>query len=497
MIKIQIDDHRGKLHGANKKVIRYIRKYLRRENDYWLRRNSKGKVPKYKYYLTKKGSFLTGFLPRIVFLLKKAGIDYKIQDGRKIKKMPEMSRVRTKVKSMRIGGNELKLRDYQLDALIKGLQRPRGILDMATGAGKTVVMGALALAWWKTPTLIVINSKDLAYQLRDELSEYMGQNVGFIGDGILDPQEFTVGIDKSILTNSSSKYQKMQDFCEDVQYLIFDEVHHLQSRSWRDISLMCPNASIRHGYSGTPETSTHKKEDGSEGNRDQLLEGYLGPTIYTISANDLIERGWLAKPYVKIIDNDVYFDGEPLTYLNEYKRIIAEDETRNDVIARIATKAVDENKQVIGFINRLSHGDRLVDIMRTDYSLPADAVSFVNGSSYDRESEIEAFAKGHLPILLGTVLSEGLNFFCDIGINCAAGKSPIDVKQRIGRVLRKTKTETGEVDKSSDESVKFVDFKDAGHVWFEKHARRRINTYKAEGHEVEFVDADSFLEKEL
>jgi superfamily II DNA or RNA helicase len=458
---------------------------MRSENDYWARRNNP-RIPKYKYFLTNKGSFLTGFLPRVVSLLKRAEIPYKLEDNRRIKKMPDMELVKLHLDDMEIAGNKLRLRDYQLESLIRGFKKTRGIYDMATGAGKTVVMAALIKSWRKN-TLVVINSKDLAYQLQGELEEYMGEPVGFIGDGRWEPETFTVAIDKTLVsTRSKRKKKRNRAYLESIEYLIFDEVHHAQSATWRSIAKMCKRASLRHGFSGTPETSEVKREDGSVGNQDELLEGYLGPTIHRVTAKHLIDEGWLARPVIQMIENEVYFDNNPLVYVDEYMRIIAEDEWRNNAICQIAATGVRKGEQTIGFIDRVEHGETIHEMLRHDYGLSEDEVAFVHGKSYSRDDDIEAFKQGDLPVLFGTVLSEGLNFFCDNGINCAGGKSSIDAQQRPGRILRKEKTETGE-------TVNYYDFIDSGHPYFSRHARKREKIYRREGHEVKSVKLEDIL----
>ena len=56
-----------------------------------------------------------------------------------------------------------KERDYQLIGINKMMTYPIGVLVAKTGAGKTV-MGTMAIARRKQPTLIVVHTKDLMYQ---------------------------------------------------------------------------------------------------------------------------------------------------------------------------------------------------------------------------------------------------------------------------------------------------------------------------------------------
>jgi len=491
MIIVEVRDYMSKVHLADESVIKVLKKFMYIENDFWMRRSNPN-IPRYKFLITDSGAFLTGLLPRVSAVLKKYKVDFEIVDKRSIRTSPDIKDVKTFLKGMRVEGKRLKLRDYQLDSLVRGLQKTRGVYDLCTGAGKSVVMSALITSW-RRRTLVVVNSTSLAEQLRDDIAEFTQEPVGFIGSGIWDPKDVTVAIDRSLVSGRSRKRKKRaKEFLESIEYLIFDEVHHIQSKTWQNISAACEFASIRHGFSGTPETSSYKTESG-EGNQDEVMEAHLGTVIHRITVGELIEKGWLSRPIVNIIQNEVYFDSNPLDYNEEYERIIVKDEMRNRMITNIMHAAAQEEKQTIGFVTRIAHGEILVDSLIHEYGLPEDAVKFVHGDGYDRKGDIADFKQGATPILIGTVLNEGLNFFSHNGINCAAGKSSKQVRQKIGRILRKPRTETGDVDRESERVVNFWDFADGGHVWYYKHGRRRIRTYRADGHEVVRVDPDDIL----
>lgn len=481
MVTIKVEDLHCHL-DADGGLLSYVSQFLRTENDFWARQHNE-RIPKYKYYITDKGNFLSGFLPRVLSVLKMKGVKVNLVDKRSVKSMPDLGDVKRLIDDMEIDGNPLVLRDYQLDALVAGLKQTRGVFDMATGAGKTLCMAALMLAWDKK-ALVVINSKDLARQLQREIADYTQRDVGFIGDGIWDPQQITVGIDKSLV----SKSKKAKAYLKTVEYLVGDEIHHMQSKTWRLIARRCVNAGIRHGFSGTPVTSEVKKEAGGTTSNDMMIEGYIGPHIFTITTRDLIDMGYLSDVKVYIVKNELYFDNNCLPYMKEYERIVVKDEIRNEILCDIIARGRLQGKQVIGFVDRVQHGEDIREKLIEDYGIPGDEIMYVHGSSYSREEDLEKFKNQEVPILFGTVLSEGLNFICDIGLIMSGGKSAKDLKQKAGRILRKPKTETGDVDTESDRWVQLYDCSDDGHPWFSKHRRARVKTYKSDGYEVTFVE---------
>lgn len=358
----------------------------------------------------------------------------------------------------------------------------------------TVVLASLISIFWQDKTLILIDSVDLAKQLREEVSEIIDEKVGLIGNGVYDERRVTVGIDKTLLANrcGKRKKKKIDNYLESVSYLIYDECHHLGSPTWRKISRRCKNASIRHGFSATPITANYKTARGNKDNKNLYLYGYAGPVIYEKRLSDLVDRGWLAEPKINIVRHDLYWDGNPYdVYTEEYERIIVQDEERNDKIAKIAKKHYREDEQVVGFVDRLEHGKRIEKKLINEYNLGNRAVEFVNGQDPNkwRENKINEFKNGELPILIGTVLQEGLNFFCDAGINIAGNKFEKTVYQRMGRCLRKSSTnpETGDIDPTVYESIDWYDFSDSNHEWFERQANQRAEAYLKEDLDVSII----------
>jgi len=473
-------------------VITLLKDILRHENDYMSRKSSNFKIPRFNYLISDSGVFLTGHVDLVTSFLKEQNLNFTVVDNRKIKEPPPVDEILARLSHLDYSSPPIKLRDYQADAVIKGLERTVGLFHIATGGGKTLTMSTLILAWSKK-TLVVVSSKDLAKQLRDEIENFTGRPVGLIGDGFFKDEEITVGMTQSLTGKSSSaKDKKLREFLESIEYIVCDEAHHTQAKTWRAVLKKCKNASIRHGFTATPLTSKVKGEDGETSNLDILLSGYLGPIICKVTTKDLIDRGFLAKPSVVFIKNEVYFDGEPLQYSEEYDRIISKDEERNKIICQLFKNAWESGKQTIGFVLRVSHGEEIAQMLINQYGIPEEDIGFAHGSliSSAREEMIDSFKAGNLKILFGTVLNEGLNFFCDVGINIAGGDSEKIVIQRLGRILRKGKTASGDVDTSTCDEVVFFDFEDKGHPFFSKHSKNRKKVYKAEGHEVSSMSLD-------
>ncbi|MDO5675604.1 MAG: DEAD/DEAH box helicase family protein [bacterium] len=95
------------------------------------------------------------------------------------------------------------LRPYQVQAVQAILGREFGALEAGTGSGKTVMALAI-IAARQQPTLVLVHTKELLYQWRDRINEFLGIEAGLIGDGHLDIRPVSAGIVNTVRKASSS-----------------------------------------------------------------------------------------------------------------------------------------------------------------------------------------------------------------------------------------------------------------------------------------------------
>ena len=108
---------------------------------------------------------------------------------------------------LNIGFNGV-LRDYQELAVDKMVTRyPQGILEAATGAGKTV-MGCGIIARRKQPTLIIVHNKELLYQWQSSIKKFLNYDCGLIGDSKFDVRDISVGIINTVRNRTDQLVNK-------------------------------------------------------------------------------------------------------------------------------------------------------------------------------------------------------------------------------------------------------------------------------------------------
>jgi len=356
-----------------------------------------------------------------------------------------------------------KLRDYQEEALSKILEQGRGIIHHATGAGKTIVMAA-ALRDLNLNSIIIVPTLNLLHQTVEELKKMLGEHrVGQIGDSVWEPAQFTVSTIQSLWSKLKANDHQLSLIFKEGDVLIIDEAHHINiggkgkiQNTYFKIAQQL-DSYYKIGLTATP---------GDEGSLDrELLEAATGRVLHHVSSSLLIERGLLARPEIqmyRITPIQRYSDWQAA-----YKQNILRNAKRNALICRLARQYAGEGKSVLITVTRVAeHGAVLKEMM-------PEAV-FMSGSTDSslRIEYIKAFKEKKTPIMISTVVNEGVNIpALDVIILAGGGKSIKQTVQRIGRALRRSENKS---------LATIIDFFDADSGMLQRHSRARLKVYKSE-----------------
>lgn len=431
-------------------------------------RYKKGQWDGMKRLLRKKkeSDFPTGLLPRVQAVLDKKKIRYEMLEQWKIPSP-----------SLKLKVQGLELRDYQKKAIEESLKARRGILQMATGSGKTVVAAAI-IAKLGQPALFFVHTKDLLYQAKDYFQKFLGAEVGQIGDGIVDIQPIVVATiqttsralgmklskeelseleDESVIT-ARELIEAIQKKVSTTPLVFFDECHHLPASTCYGIAMKTEAACFRFGLSATPYRSDRQ---------DLMIEAAVGPRIFTVDSSYLIKRGYLVKPTIYFIPiQPTLTTPKYLRYHTVYQHEVVENAFRNQTIAEMAHRAAQANQTVLILVTQVKHGQILADLL-------PDAILLTGQDRSDyRTQTLDSLRDGSQKIVIATTLAdEGLDIpGLDMLILAGAGKSETRALQRIGRALRKTETKS---------KATIIDFYDQAR-FLDIHSRRRLEIYQTE-----------------
>ncbi len=378
------------------------------------------------------------------------------------------------------------LRDYQAAAIDVSKTEHRGVFHHATGAGKTELIVALTLVRPCT-WLILTHRKQLMADIGDRYKLRTGEDVGFIGEGVLDiSKRVTVATFQSV-EHMCRKSKRVRAFVESVQALAVDEVHITgASMFWRRVQ-GCTNAYFRYGFSGTPFDRTDAKS--------VFVWAAMGPIIHRIAAKKLIDEGVLAKPTIHMIPYQ-HPTPKERTWKNVYAAHIVKSPARNALLKKACTVAT---KPALLFVRDISHGKALERELRAE----GHYVEFVWGK-HDvavRRAAIRRLVHGDSDVLItSTIFQEGIDIpELQSVIIGAGGKSVIAALQSLGRGMRRRDSQ-GNVTKAefsvydiNDQGCGCRGTKHNACEWMERHTKGRMRAYQSEKYDI--IDAAGLAAK--
>ena len=347
------------------------------------------------------------------------------------------------------------LRPYQIEAVNACLKTGMGIVKVATGGGKTVMICAVLKAYNPILGLIVANQINLVMQMRDRLISYGfdRSKIGIIYGNEKDykGKQFVFSTIQSIMN-----YPEIYKYAE---VLIVDEVKHVSAATYAELSKKT-GALVKLGFDATPFTYDDRCTD-------LTVKKSIGDIIYEKTTRDLIDLGHLVRPLIGMIK--INNDKTTLDYKTAYKQLIVNNDKRNNIIKKIVEK---ENGKILILIHHIEHGKNLMKL------IPDATFLWGEIDSIERYEELQNFinTKEKYVLIGSTIFDEGIDFEkgIDAIIVASAGKSFRKVVQRLGRALRPNKKGY----------VNVYDFNDLGNKYLKDHSEIRKDIYENEGHTV-------------
>ena len=415
----------------------------------------------------------SGLVGAVCNFLHGQNIDFDLHDNRDIPPEDSLTLMMSK-----------ELRPYQQDAVnLVGSDLDdtlsRGIFHHATGAGKTVLQCAIAERL-QVPTLVVVPSLGLLNQSYHEFRGWFGERwVGWIGEGKWEPSLLTISTVDTLW--SRIKQKECIDFLSSIRALMIDEVHHVggetkTGNSWYRVVQQCENAYYRYGFTGT--VPSEEDEIGPWWH----LKGATGGVMHRVPLTSLIEKGFLARPHVMVTK----INFPPTTNWKDWRKAyefgICQNEMRNDFIVQWATDYAAQGLRVLIIVTRIEkHALPLHERLSNSLLITGPT------SGEDRLEAQRLFESGKVPIIISTVMGEGIDIpGIDVIIDAAGGDSKIAFRQRLGRGVRKA---------PGKDRVIFREFFDDDKSFLRKHSRTRLKCCFSEP--AINIEWEGFEEKEI
>lgn len=339
------------------------------------------------------------------------------------------------------------LRDYQEEAASLMLNEHRGLINFATGLGKTL-LATHVVQRYKRKTLVICPSESVAKQFYDLFEKSFGKaKVGFYGGGKKKICDLTVGIAASVSRNIA-EFQAAE-----LGLVILDETHHTPATTFYDIAQGLGGVGKIFGL-----TATDYRSDG----KDVMITAGCGHVLIRKDIKWGVANKWLAEPYFMV--REVPTSGRDFKddKLKSYKEHVLNNQTMKDQIKSDAEKMMNAGKSVLILVDEVAHGQEL----STQLNIP-----FATGTDSRSQEYVDQLNKGKVRGLVGTdgKIGEGSdtqNVDVLILANFIASKGP--VIQAVGRGLRKQGNKTKCI---------ILDYKPMGSTMLSRHADNRISYY--------------------
>ena len=351
---------------------------------------------------------------------------------------------------------DIVLRDDQLVAIRKMLLIRRGIMQLATGSGKTEIMAGFLMGLNKIcgyipdtmilePTLLLVRSTVKRLKKYGINAKAYSSNRGKLSGVIV--------THPASLNNDLDKNPKL---LETLKVFLSDEGHHLQADTWNHLINSCSNIefSIAMSASVINPNRLPIKELGRLDYHEALVLGATGDVIMNVPPSFYIQKGILANPILFRLANPADEYCKKNYDWHQIRKNRLESEYRTQLVAKCSAFFASQGYKSLILVGTKEHAYRILKLIH-EYGLGnLCRCSFGGGSYYKWDSDkseasickdentMEGFESGLFKIFIGTShIYEGADIpNLDAVVLSNAGKTLRKVIQGIGRAIRKTKT---------------------------------------------------------
>lgn len=384
-----------------------------------------------------------------------------------------------------------KPRDYQIDACIPIMKYRRTISEIATSAGKTLIMfmifGYLLERKKSKKMLIIVPNTNLVLQTFEDFEIYNNGKIKYFLQMIHGGTDKTKKDIDLIIGTYQSLVKREREWFDGIDAVCVDEAHHAQASSIKKILINCYDSRYAYGLSGT------MLQDGST--EALTVQAYLGPQVNNISANFLIQNKYATAIFVKHVRLN-YLEHEARVKLEQLrsrkteiegskmldleKRLVIENRPRFVFVCDFIIRST-KNSLVLFQNVKDKYGRKIYDYIRENTS--DKEVFYVDGGTgIDlREDYIHRMKHGENKIL---VASFG-TFSTGISVNnihnvyfVESYKSERIIRQSVGRGMRLLE---------GKERVNIIDFVDdfsltqGSKNYLLRHGEERLKIYTQQG----------------
>jgi superfamily II DNA or RNA helicase len=314
------------------------------------------------------------------------------------------------------------LRDYQVEAIDRIRRGLQGIVEVATGGGKTTI-GVSSVASLARSALVIVHTHDLLQQWVETARRILKVEPGIIAAGQVAAAPFTVA---TVQTLAALPDAEIQALGARFGVVIVDECHRSPAAMFQRVLEHLP-ARYRVGLTATPD-----RDDGLT----PLLEWTFGPRIFGIGLDKLVAAGHLQRPRARIVHTSFAFRYTGPADRPAMLDALTADAARNATTVGIAVDEARQGHTVLVLSERVAHCRALAEAIEAQGVRSACLVGHVK--SAERTAILGAFREGAIAVVVASTLAdEGLDVPRLSRLVLAfPSRAKGRLTQRIGRLMR-------------------------------------------------------------
>ena len=416
-MKITIRNHLS-LENTPSELEAILRKRMRFPNPKWqenerLGRWNKGTPEHLSFFeKTRTGRIILprGYVRQLILLCRRMKIPHELEDLRRT--LPSLD--------FEFSG---RLKPFQQAAADRMLDKEFGTLSAPTGSGKTVI-ALYMVARRRQPALVVVHTRDLAFQWIERIGEFLSipeSSVGLIGGGERRAgSEITVALVQSL-------YKCAEEIAPQIGSLVVDECHRAPSRTFTE-AVSAFDSRYMLGLTATP----WRRDKLS-----RLIFWHLGDVHYEIEKSPLIREGHILEADVVIRETGFSPFHDPV---REYPKMLSEltaDDDRNRMIAEDVAREAERGVCLV-LSDRKKHCETLHFMLLYKHHIRAELLTG-DLALPRRRKVIDRINRGEAQVLVATGQLIGEGFDCR-NLTTLFITTPVRftgrILQYLGRILR-------------------------------------------------------------
>lgn len=444
------------------------------------------------FYSEDVGLLPTGLVPHLRLYLKSQSAvgAWEVVDYRNFPSVNQQLNEQLQRGTFKLGNATA--RDYQVEALRALVKYRCGVVEAATGAGKTLLIAGVAALYSDVSVLVLFNRTSLLFQTYNSFLQDYGfskNEVGTVGGN-------TYNDECRVTLMTVQSYVNVMHLFPRVRVLVTDEAHETgRSATAEKVIYSCQAAPVRVGFSATVSTIENPYER-------TKLYGNVGPVVYKVPYDVLRDSEVLASVTVSMyrigypgavkvsgVWQDSYdtvnvqesevssfvergyevtktprgYVAKKLSQLGDESLLYTYNKERNELIAKLCS----EKERVLVLYGKLAHGEELQKL------LPHAVLISGKDSEATRKKAKEYLRNERNSVVLASSIF-------DVGVDVPSVKtlvlagssvSTVRVLQKVGRSTRKDNHTL----KSDAEVVDFMQYDNALSL---KQSKKRKTIYE-------------------